>query len=74
MVASMGIQDRDYYRDWWNEKRAREARQQRRAGNPFRRGSAGLPRWFTFVVGRLAAYGFVAVFRDLGKILRDLPL
>lgn len=70
----MGLQDRDYYRDHWREKRAQEARQQRRAVNPFRNQNGGLPRWFTFVVGCLAAYGFVAACRDAGRLLRDLPL
>jgi hypothetical protein len=70
----MGLQDRDYYRDYWKEKRTQEGRKQWRAVNPLRRGHRGLPRWFLFVVGCLAAYGFVAVCRDAGRLLRDLPL
>lgn len=70
----MGMQDRDYYREHWQEKRAQEGRKPKRAGNPFTQPQNGLWRWFLLIVGCLAAYGFVAMFRDIGRLLRDLPL
>lgn len=68
----MGLQDRDYYREHWKEQRAQEEKSRGRARMTMRGRSDGLPRWLTFIVWCLAAYGFVAAARDAGVLLRHL--
>lgn len=66
----MGIQDRDYY---WEDRARRESEAQRPPQPPERPKreqpkptTSGL---FTLIVYSLAAYGFVALARDLAALL-----
>lgn len=63
----MGIQDRDYYREHWRKQR--KSATTVKAKTPAVRSYIGpMPRWAIFVYSALAAYGLVALARDLAKL------
>lgn len=63
----MGMQDRDYYKDWKRQQQRATTAKIKLPKTPTYLGP--MPKWVAFIVCCLVAYGFVALARDVSRLI-----